>query len=641
MGMDASLTTVASADIPGTNTSAATDNDGRGKHIGEIDGLRAVAVVAVLLYHVGVVAIGGGFVGVDVFFVISGYLITGILVAELRKDKLSLRRFYVRRILRIAPALFVILGLTALLFYMLFPPLYSRDLLPSFASAALSYSNFLFYYTVDYFAGNSRNPVLHMWSLAVEEQFYLFMPLLLLLVGKSRLKAHLAGVLLALCLASLIAAGLTAPEHQAQAFYFPWLRAWELLAGSLLAVRPAPSIAPRLKSLLSNIGLIAILVPCFRFHDEMVFPGWAALLPVLGAGAIIAAAGSDSWANRFLQLNFMRWIGKISYSLYLVHLPVICVTALFASTYPGRTKVVVVIASFFLAWASWRFIESPFRRMAGRVPDRRIYWGFATATFALLPYFVVLQFAGAGFWQQFPKALEYSGFLASDKSFFREGTCFLSPKFEKFSDFSPGTCLAIRPSTTGVLVLGDSHAANIISSLATQHASLSFLQATAAGCKPTTDFRGPPFCTQLMRYIMLDYLSASSEDIRYVVLAARWTESDIEPLRRTISHLRGLGKEVVLYGPTPEYSVAVPLLLSYEQIFRFSFGELLANPERRKLDARFETDLSDQARYFSPIASLCGKLPCPLLVDEVPIYFDREHMTEIGARRIIRGFPLP
>lgn len=611
------------------------------KHIGEIDGLRAVAVVSVLLYHAGVGRLGGGFVGVDVFFVISGYLITGILLSDLGDNGLSLKRFYARRILRIAPALCVTLAFTALAFYALFPPVLFGELLASLASVALSYSNLWFYYTVDYFANNATNPVLHTWSLAVEEQFYFFFPLLLLLIAKSGRAKYTLAILAGLFGLSLVASGAIAAQSQAKAFYFPWLRGWELLAGSLLAASRPGLVAARFKAPLSNLGLAAIVAACLLYDDKMVFPGYSALLPVLGAVAVIAGVGSDSIANQALRMKFMRWTGRISYSLYLVHWPIVCAASLLVSMYTNRVKAAVVLASFLLAWLSWRFVETPFRSMAGRVPNRQVFITLAAVCTAFLPYFFLLQFASTALWQRFPKALEYSAFVRTDTSFFRAGTCYLTPKFADLKYFSAASCLNRNESRTGVLVIGDSHAANIVAALAAQHASLDILQATAVGCKPTLDAAGPPYCSGLMKRILLEWLPGSGRGVEYVVIAARWAAGDIEPLRRTIAHLRKLDKRVILYGPSPEYSVSVPLLLAYEQILGVDLGERCLNQERRQLDAKVKSVFSGEAMYFSPIDSLCNPKACLLLDNGAPIFFDRDHFTLSGARRVVQGFPLP
>jgi peptidoglycan/LPS O-acetylase OafA/YrhL len=610
------------------------------KHIGEIDGLRAVAVLAVLLYHVRVGPASGGFVGVDVFFVISGYLITGILLSDRGGGAQSLKRFYARRILRIAPALCVTLAFTALVFFALFPPVLSGELLASFVSAALSYSNLWFYFTVDYFGDNTTNPVLHMWSLAVEEQFYFFFPLLLLLIRKSSSPKYMPAILAGLFGLSLLASGIIAAESQAKAFYFPWLRAWELLAGSLLAVCRPGQVATRFKAPLSNLGLAAIVVACFLYDDKMVFPGYSALLPVLGAVAVIAGVGSDSIANHVLRVKFMRWTGWISYSLYLVHWPIICAASLLVSMYTNKVKAAVVIASFLFAWISWRFVETPFRGMAGRVPNRQVFTTFAAVSMCFLPFLFTLQFASAALWERFPKALEYSAFAATDISFFREGTCFLTPKFDDLKYFRAASCLKRNESRTGVLVIGDSHAANIVAALAAQHASVDVLQATAAGCKPTLDAAGPPYCSNLMKRIFQDWIPGPGHGVEYVVIAARWVAGDIEPLRRTIAYLRKLDKRVILYGPGPEYSVSVPLLLAYEQILGIDLGKRLLNQERRQLDAKFRSVFTDDVMYFSPFDSLCNPNACALVDNGAPIFFDRDHLTLSGAMRAVRGFPL-
>ena len=610
-------------------------------HIDEIDGLRAVAVLSVLLYHLGIRSVSGGYVGVDVFFAISGYLITGILLKNPGDHESSLRRFYARRILRIAPALFVTLASTALIFYVLVPPALSAQLLASLASAVFSYSNLWFYFTIDYFANGATNPVLHTWSLAVEEQFYFFFPLLLLLIGKFGKARYTSAVLACLFVLSLFASGIVVAESQSKAFYFPWLRAWELLAGSLLAAFRPELVAARFKAPLSNAGLAAIVASCILYDDKTVFPGYPALLPVLGAIAVIAGAGSASIANLILRAGFMRWTGRISYSLYLVHWPIVCAASMLVSLNSGKIRTAIVLASFLFAWISWRFVEIPFRRMAGRVPERNVFAAFAGACVAAVPYFFILRLASAALWNQFPNALEYSRFVKTDTSYFHAGTCFLTDKFDALKYFDFANCLDTNQPRRSVIVIGDSHAANIVDALAARHASLNVLQATAAGCKPVLNATGPAYCTDLMKRVYEEWLPKSGPEVAYVVIAARWTDEDIEPLKRTISSLKQLDKRIILYGPTPDYYLAVPLILAYQDVLGVNLESRMLNRERRELDAKFRSSFSGEVAYFSPLDKLCNLKTCVLAEESSPLYFDRDHLTPSGVTRAIEGFPLP
>ncbi|MEC5397489.1 acyltransferase family protein [Uliginosibacterium sp. H1] len=617
------------------------------KHIPEVDGLRAVAVLSVLLFHVHPAWLPGGFVGVDIFFVISGYLITGIILADLRDGNFSLANFYKRRILRIAPALFVTLLLTALVFSVLTPPSALADLRASLIAATLSYANFWFYLTVDYFGDNALTPVLHTWSLAVEEQFYFVFPLLMLaLSATSRQRWRVAVTLalalaLALAVASFVAACILAPRHASLAFYMPWLRAWELMAGSLLAMAPLAALTTGMRRVLSIAGLLAIGYAIARYRESMVFPGLSALLPVAGAVAVIAGAGGGGVGNLLLRFPLMQWVGKISYSLYLVHWPLVCLASLLFSLYPMKIRLAILVGSVVLGWLSWRYVEQPFRRMNTTAPTRRVMIGFPAACAALLLAIPALQLGTTMLWQQHPEAVRFSSALKTDASYFRTGICFLTPKYDNMSHFQQEKCLGARAHDDGVLVIGDSHAANLVTGLAARYPHLNVLQATAAGCRPTYTTSGPAHCVGMVRYIYDEWLPRDGAHVRHVVIAGRWEASDLPELRRAVAHLRSHGKDVVVVGPSLEYYVPVPLILAYEQISGLPLQGRLIKRERLQLDQHFRRELAQEVTYFSPNTTLCSSEGCRLVHEGAPTLFDRDHFTPAGVELLVRDFPLP
>ncbi|MDB5774663.1 MAG: hypothetical protein JWP38_796 [Herbaspirillum sp.] len=610
------------------------------KHIRELDGLRAVAVLSVLFFHVGFDWAGGGFIGVDVFFVISGFLITGILLGDIEKQRLSLGRFYMRRVLRIAPALFVTLIVTAAVFFVLLPPSMSQPLPKALLASVLSYSNIWFYYTVDYFSDNHNIPVLHTWSLAVEEQFYLFFPLLLLLAKDTWLLRHRVLVFSVLGLLSFIAACVVVQRAPLQAFYLPWLRAWELLAGALLTcIRPG-QLPDWCKRALSNAGLIAILAGSYYYSGKTPFPGYSALVPVLGAAAIIAGVQSDSLANRVLRLRFMTWTGKISYSLYLVHWPLVCAGALMAALSPTISLLVVAV-SFILAWLSWRFVETPFRNRAGTASVRKTLTGFGTISATLLFYFVAMQFAGGRFWDGHPKAMKYFDPAIVTTDFFRKGSCFVTEPSGGFAAYDKQLCLTPSATRKNVLLIGDSHAANLWKALSDKRPDLNVMQATAAGCRPTLDAKGSPDCTRLFDYIYREWLPANANKVSAVVMAAMWQSEDIDLLDPTIALLKQDHVHVVLYGPSPEYLIGVPLLLAYEDMLGVDLQSNFVKRDRAPMDNVFRTRFGDKVSYFSPFDHFCINGRCRLEHNGVPSYIDRDHLTYDGVSIMLAKFPLP
>lgn len=339
----------------------------------DVEGLRAVAVVAVLLYHAGVPFAGGGYVGVDVFFVISGFLITGLLVRELEKTgTLSLARFYSRRAKRLLPLTVVVLAVVAVLSWLLFDPVRMEEVSFGIVAAGLYFTNWLLAArAADYFAaGLEASPVQHFWTLAVEEQFYLIWPVLILAAawwGRRTglgLRPVLAAAFAAVALSSL-AYSVYSTQAQAGAAYFSTLtRGWELALGGLLALVPAPRFGrlPRVAAgAMSAAGLAAIAFATLRFDDDTLFPGHAALVPTLGTAAIIAAGlATTAGPSRLLTLGPVRHLGRVSYSWYLWHWPPLVFAAAIWGELSPPEGVAVLAVSYVPALLTNRLVEKPF-----------------------------------------------------------------------------------------------------------------------------------------------------------------------------------------------------------------------------------------------------------------------------------------
>ena len=353
----------------------------------DLEGLRAVAVLLVVLYHAGVPGFGGGYVGVDVFFVLSGFLITGIIVRELRDTgSVDLPAFYARRARRLLPAAALALVATVVASAVFLPPLQVGDVAADGAAAALYISNIRFaVQATDYLQADlAPSPLLHYWSLGVEEQFYLFWPALLLLVtrvgwGTPRRLAAVVGVVAAVSLAlSLVLTQVNAPW----AFYSLPTRAWELGLGAAVALVAARSwsVGGRLAAFAATAGLLMVVVAGWRFHTGTPFPGFAALLPTTGAALIILAGlgAVPSIPGRLLTLAPMRFLGRISYSLYLWHWPILVIPAAMAGAeLPFALRLVLAAATIPIAAASQRWVEDPIRR--GRVVGLGTRRGLAAA----------------------------------------------------------------------------------------------------------------------------------------------------------------------------------------------------------------------------------------------------------------------
>lgn len=345
------------------------------KYRADIDGLRALAVVPVVLFHLGTTGFNGGFVGVDIFFVISGYLITGLIAEEIKTGRFTIGRFYERRIRRIFPALFAMLSCVLVAGAVLFLPQDMKSLNASLVATSLFVSNIYLWFSSGYFAkGAEMQPLLHTWSLAVEEQFYIFFPLFLMLAW--RWGRHWRGLTWMLLLGSLALSIYAVRYHADAAFYFLPTRAWELLLGSVIAFEAmsldaaSGSSAKKLNIKMLNevlawTGIAFILFAVFWYGPATRFPGERALLPCVGAALIIYSglSGSQTSVARTLSWPPIVFVGLISYSLYLWHWPLIVfakyrnITALSVAQ-----SMAVLAASILMSVISWRFIERPFRR---------------------------------------------------------------------------------------------------------------------------------------------------------------------------------------------------------------------------------------------------------------------------------------
>ena len=553
------------------------------KHRSDIDGLRAVAVLPVLTYHAGFSQTPGGFVGVDVFFVISGFLITGIVAGELgRGQGLSLAGFYERRIRRIFPALFAMLAVTTLAVSLLLTPGEVVRYAGTLISAIFSVSNVQFWLGTNYFdAGAHEMPLLHTWSLAVEEQFYLMMPLALAwLWSRAKTTDNGAapdaapgvprGVRLGLALVAAVsfAWGCWGAFFQPSAsFYLLHTRAWELALGALLAVGAVPLIHNRwVREVLAVAGLLAIAAAVVLYNAETPFPGFAALAPCLGAAAILHAGAyrnaPQTWTARLLALPPMVFFGLISYSLYLWHWPVIVLQR--ASFFLGEgldpklEKLLLVAVSIALAWISWRFVERPFRNRHWL--SRRAVFVWGGVAMAAMTAVALLLIAAGGFpGRMSEQANRDAGYLAQDGSLtMRDPACMAGIGLR--SEVDAARCLTIDPGKVNLLLLGDSHAAHLWAGLHRALPEANILQASAGGCRPTwPSDSGDRICRDHLQRIFENWLPGHRPDA--VILAARWEPKDIKALVATLDLLRERGVPVILIGPVPRYDQALPRLL--------------------------------------------------------------------------------
>jgi peptidoglycan/LPS O-acetylase OafA/YrhL len=605
----------------------------------DIDGLRAIAVLSVFAFHTNLGLFGGGYVGVDIFFVISGYLISRMIFQALNEGRFSVVRFYRRRIRRIVPALLavtlVVLAVSLLYLY----PVEIIDLAKSAMAAAWSLSNVYFWRSASYFdAPANSKPLLHTWSLGVEEQFYIVFPLLMAAIGRGSTRTRLA-VIVGLALISFGVSTFLTATNPDSAFYLPQSRAWELMIGALVATGVArPPERRVLREVIAGAGLIVIAYAILRFKETTPFPGVAALAPCLGAGVLIwiGSAGSETVVGRVLRSRPFVAVGLISYSLYLWHWPMIVFQRVGQFIHTGASpvadKAFVALLTFGVAYLSWRFVERPFRRDDEKPSAVLFGWGAAACGLVCFLSFGVL--AAGGLPRRFsPEAVRLASFLNHNPALdMRNGVCFLQSR-TRFVDFESGACLRRTPGRPSYMLIGDSHADHLFPGLRDAYgAHADVLEATATGCKPLLADEGTSTpCAQMTRFIYEDYLRNHPVDL--LLISARWGAEDLPDIAATISGLKARGIRTVVIGPTPEYDFRLPRLLARaadgggEVAER---GHLL--PQYRALDGELRrTIAASGVGYVSPYQALCNDTGCAALVGDAPLFYDTGHLTQQGS----------
>jgi peptidoglycan/LPS O-acetylase OafA/YrhL len=611
------------------------------KYRPDVDGLRAVAVLPVIAYHLGFRPVTGGFIGVDVFFVISGFLIGSLVFKQIEQGAFSFAGFYLRRIRRLFPALFAMMAVTAVAAYFIVYPSRYEDFARSLAAATFSVSNIYFFATADYFdAPAVTKPLLHTWSLAVEEQFYLlFPPLALLLVRRAPKWATWAIALIgAVSLIWSAVATFTSPN---EAFYLLHARAWELALGILLARGVSvPMKTPVTRAAVAGLGLVMIAASVFVISRNMPFPGLTALPPCLGTAMVIAAgAAGDNWVSRLLAWKPVVFVGLISYSLYLWHWPIIVLyhEYLGANFLALYQKFLLLPLIFAVSALSWKFIEQPFRR--GPSPRGRVFAsaGFGASALTTLAAAILLLHGLPGRFS--PDVMRLASYLDYDGR--GEGgprNCFIAGTVGNYQDYDRAACLRRSNTRANVLLIGDSHAAHLRAGLAATLPDANLMQATASRCKPVLRRRPREAagCSEIMRYVYREYLPNNRVDL--VIISARWFEQDLPYVAETVRWLKHLGVNTVLVGPVVQYNAAVPQLVALAEQHH---DPGLPLRERRSQEQRVDRAMQAMAaregvRYASSYQAMCPSGSCLLLVgDHVPIQHDYGHLTREGSIYVV------
>lgn len=651
----------------------------------EIDGLRAIAVLAVVLYHFAVPGLKAGFVGVDVFFVISGFLIGGMLWSELLEaGRIDLGQFYLRRIRRLAPAFFAMGAACAVIGWFVLLPYEFRNFGKELIASSLWMSNVLFYREAGYFDfGADSRVLLHTWSLSVEEQFYLFLPLLLSALALARVGPKvILGILIAVWAGSLLACVALTAGYPVMTFYLFPFRAWEMLSGVLLAIwlRDA-ALTLRLQAVLASAGFL-LLAASFLLIRNASFPGWQAMLPVAGSAALLAGAkGARGNPGAVLSHPAMVFIGLISYSLYLWHWPLLILSRYWRGQYASPLETAGWLALVFVVAAlSWRFVEQPFRRNR-RITAPVLLSSAAVAACATLSVGAAT-FLADGLPDRFSRDTQV--YIAASAGFLQDTSRCRRPEDGPLAGIR--TCAIGPDGRPEFLIWGDSHLRAQMDGLAmaAREAGRPGMIIWHAGCPPLFglakhESAATPdqdrTCADDNRRIRAAIRQYPS--IRRLLLVGRWayyadgkgvgrdahnlitlspeTGSGLPrgvsqsalfgaALKLTVAELKGEGHEVYLLRQVPEMpqfdSVRVARDLAYGRLTPDQ-ARVLASvrmPALRDRNRLAEVPIGQlvadrQVRLIDPWPRLCRN-SCSGMVQGASLYFDNNHMTYEGSVRL-------
>lgn len=599
----------------------------------EIDGLRAIAVIPVILYHAGFSVFSGGFVGVDVFFVISGYLISTIILSEMEAGKFSLTKFYERRARRILPALVVVTTACLPFAWYLLPPNEMEDFAQSIVATFAFSSNFLFWQETGYFDTSIElKPLIHTWSLAVEEQFYILFPLFLMLAWRFE-RRWIWAIIAAVFLGSLLLAHWSAENEPSAAFYLLPTRMWELLVGAFAFIyfKHENKQLPRvLVELLGVTGLILVLSASILFNKETPHPSLYTLLPTLGTLLIILFAREGTITCTILRQKIFVGIGLISYSAYLWHQPMLAFARHhFVGAEFSRSLVAgLLFATAVLSYLSYKFVETPFRDK--KLVSKKQIFGFSISTAVLLIGVGIAGYLSGGNLNRYSEdELEVVGNQ-------KERNAFVWERKNRINNASLDMKKAQR-----VLVVGDSFSGDLINVLGEaglrRNVSLSSVVLTSPCMKTLADIlvRRIDIAEPLHKMCNSSKFGSKEfqalfEEATIVLFAADWREVDIQTIHSSVRQLEErFGNKMFVIG-TKEFSYD-PTYAS--KLTASARRALFSSPLPSKVDINKQLKNLFQDRFVNIITYMCDGERCPVFTNDLRLVtYDKRHLTKNGAK---------
>ena len=624
------------------------------KYRREIDGLRAIAVLPVIFFHAGFDQFSGGFVGVDVFFVISGYLITSLLISDIERKNFSILNFYERRALRILPALFIVMIACTPFAYAWMFPIELKNFFQSLVAVSLFSSNFLFWLEEGYFAPSAElKPLLHTWSLAVEEQYYLIFPIFLITFWKLGRK-KVFWIISFLALSSLLFSEWGWRNFPSANFYLAPSRAFELLAGSLCAFIIFYSEIRR-NNFFSFLGLILILFSVFSFNENTPFPSFYALVPVLGTSLIILFSREDTIISKILSTKFFVGIGLISYSAYLWHQPLFAFARLRSITEPSELLMIsLALLSLILAWITWSLVEQPFRK-------RKFFFLKKQKKVFSLSFAFILLFGFIGFYGHLNEGFKNRsngdlliGSLDErlDKNYGLHKDCESLLNDSKIT--SSENCFT--SDAPDVLLWGDSHAMHLVQGIRSSEASIGLQQHTLSSCAPIIGIAPILTTENLARKCILFNQSVfewiKKSNVKIVILSSLFSgilDKNIlqddgsilknnksinyisQKLKQTIRDIQSLGVKVITVSTTPRSGWDNGRCIIRSVYFKSSPDscdfKLDKEIDGLKLLENIEADFPVYWLY----EDICESEVCDTIKKDVFIFKDKTHLSKEGS----------
>ncbi|MDC1467063.1 acyltransferase [Litorivicinus sp.] len=611
----------------------------------EIDGLRALAVLPVVLFHAGFVTLSGGFIGVDIFFVISGYLISSIIVEDLVNDRFDIFVFYERRIRRIFPALFFIIFCCIPVAWMYMMPSQMKEFAGSAAAAAIFISNIFFWRERgDYFDSVAdEKPLLHTWSLGVEEQYYLLFPIFMLFMWKSR-----KSVLPFLCVVAVASFALAEGgwrNNPLPNFYLAPTRAWELLAGALAGLT-CYGVEPKSRAvcqILSGIGFIAVLCSIVFFDEAMPFPSAYTLIPVFGTCLLLVFGRAGTVAGRILSLKILVGLGLISYSTYLWHQPVFAFARIIVIGQPSSYLMAgLTFSSFILAFFTWKFVERPFRRTGEMKKAQPYVFGTAFFFIVCLLFFGVIGHTTNGFAKQRPgfsfveRELEFVQIGEERQGLIRAGLCHfnyggINNRLDAFLQHWDCKSNDEDLRDGRVVITGDSHSADKVVALRLN--GVDSAQLGGAGCQLSLSFI-PSHRKDCAEIISRAWELAQGSGVEAVFLSNRFPLKELSPeyLQSIFEFWKSLNKPIYLWSPMPDFSDDLKRYLrGYPPNGIPSFER-----ERKFFEIINELVVPENFKIVKTSDFWCGEalkeIECLSFVDSKFLMADEDHLGMQGAK---------